>query len=140
MTARQEQHVIELPEGSWWDWDVVAGDAGQLRLASGADLAYHHELELVFHEPLFVRCPTTFQDPAFRAPTPDEVLAVATDIGQTPAIVVTFSADAGGLEPVDCLIAAESVEIVQGVVFRYWREDLAPGQRVAPWVRPEGAP
>jgi len=41
---REGQHVgIPLPEGSWWDWDVITWDAGQFRLAAG------HDLTLKFH-------------------------------------------------------------------------------------------
>jgi hypothetical protein len=127
---------VELPEGSWWDWDVVAWNGGELRLGAGFDLSYHHELELVFHDPLMVRCPTFFQDPVFRAPTPAERLAVTGWTGQEAGVVIAFEADGGGPEPVSCLIAAEGMEIVSGIVFRYWREELKPGERLAPWVRP----
>ncbi|MER7467647.1 hypothetical protein [Streptomyces sp. NPDC097981] len=128
--------AIQLPEGSWWDWDVIAWNGGQLRLAAGHDLAYHHGLELVFGDPVFVSCPSAFHDPAFRAPTPDELLKVTLQLGEEPVVTVAFEADAGGQEPVTCLIAAERLDIVQETVLRYWREDVGPDQRFAPWVRP----
>ncbi|MFD5413484.1 hypothetical protein [Streptomyces nojiriensis] len=127
--------AIQLPEGSWWDWDVVAWDSGQLRLAAGYDLAYHHGLELVFGDPFFVCCPAVFYDPIFRAPTADELLRVTRQVGERPPVVVAFEADAGGQEPVSCLIAAERFDVVQESVLRYWREDAGPDQRFAPWVR-----
>ncbi|WP_405933452.1 hypothetical protein [Streptomyces sp. NBC_00827] len=114
---------------------MVAWNAGQLRLAAGPDLAYHHGLELVFEDPAFVSCPSSFHDPTFRAASPDEILQVTRHLGGELPVVVAFEADAGGLEPVSCLIAAERLEIVQETVLRYWREDAAPGQRFAPWVR-----
>ncbi|MFJ5842295.1 hypothetical protein ACIQGO_37080 [Streptomyces shenzhenensis] len=115
---------------------MVTWNAGQLRLAAGHDLTYHHGLELVFDDPVFVSCPSSFQDPMFRAPSPDELLKVARRLGGELTVVVAFEADAGGQEAVPCLIAAERLEIVQETVLRYWREDAAPGQRFAPWVRP----
>ncbi|MFJ5990886.1 hypothetical protein [Lentzea sp. NPDC092896] len=127
---------VELPQGSWWDWDVVSCNAGELRLGAGTDLAYHHGLELVFHDPVLIRCPAAFQDPVFRAPSPDEVLAVTRQLGAAPPLVLAFEADAGGTEPATSLIAAGGVEVVLGTVFRYWRDELEPGQRLAPWVRP----
>ncbi|MEU0880776.1 hypothetical protein ABZ345_19400 [Lentzea sp. NPDC005914] len=127
---------LELPQGSWWDWDVVSCSAGELRLGAGHDLTYHHGLELVFQDPVLVQCPTSFQDPVFRAPTPDEMQAVARQFGEAPQLLVAFEADAGGSEPATCLVAAGSVEVLQATVFRYWRGDLEPGQRHAPWVRP----
>ncbi|GLY48226.1 hypothetical protein [Lentzea sp. NBRC 102530] len=130
--------VVELPDGSWWDWDVVSCDAGELRLGAGHDLTYSHGLELVFSDPLFVQCPTAFQDPVFRAPRPDEIEAVTRRFGEAPGILVSFEAEAGGVEPVTCLVAAGGVEVVQGTVFRYWRGALEPGERHAPRVRSPG--
>ncbi|MFF3859885.1 hypothetical protein [Streptomyces sp. NPDC002209] len=121
---------IQLPEGPWWDWD-----GGQLRLAANYDLSYYHCLELVFGDPLLANCPSAFHDPTFRAPSRDELLRVTRQLGEKPPVVVAFEADAGGQEPVSCLIAAERLDIVQETVLRHWREDAVPGQRFAPWVR-----
>ncbi|MER5965948.1 hypothetical protein [Streptomyces sp. NPDC002057] len=141
MTAGPEgaRHAaVELPDGSWWDWDVVSWNGGELRLGAGPDITYHHGLELVFSDPLFVVCPTAFMDPVFRAPTPDETLMITRQIGGTPPVLVAFEADAHGPEPASCLIAAEGLDIAEGVVGRHWRADLEPGARLAPWVRPPG--
>ncbi|MGW1818171.1 hypothetical protein ACWCQM_31965 [Streptomyces sp. NPDC002125] len=40
MNAEGAHTAIQLPEGSWWDWDVVDWTGGQLRLAAGHDLTY----------------------------------------------------------------------------------------------------
>lgn len=84
----------------------------------------------------FVSCPTTFHDPVFRVPTSEERMRLARQLGEEPPVVVAFEADAGGREPISCLVAAERFEVVHETVLRYWREDTAPGQRFAPWVRP----
>jgi hypothetical protein len=127
-----------LPEGLWPDWDVVAWNAGQLRLAAGHDLAYHHGLELVFDDPAFVICPSSFHDPQFRAPSPDEIAKVTHHLGGELPVIVAFEADAGGQEPLSCLVAGERFEIVQESVLRYWREGTPPGQRFTPWAQPPG--
>ncbi|MGK5639449.1 hypothetical protein ACSNOK_14230 [Streptomyces sp. URMC 126] len=127
---------LRLPEGTWWDWDVIAWDAAALRPAAGHDLACHHDLELIFGDPMFVSCPARFHDPVFRAPTSEEPVRVTRHLGEEPPVLVAFEADAGGPEPVPCLIAAERVEVVRETVLRYWRADAAPHQRFAPWVRP----
>lgn len=134
MDAERRRVGIRLPEGSWWDWDVIAWDAAELRLAAAHDLTYYHGLELVFGDPTLVSCPAKFLDPVFRAPTSEEFARVARQIGEEPPVLVAFEADAGGLEPVSCLIAAERIEVVQEIVLRYWRDDVIPGQRFAPWV------
>lgn len=52
-----DDELVLVHDGSWWDWDVLAWDSGQFRLAAGYDLSYHHGLELVFAAPLFISCP-----------------------------------------------------------------------------------
>ncbi|MFE9809704.1 hypothetical protein ACFYRN_42930 [Streptomyces sp. NPDC005227] len=74
MDVERPHATIELPEGSWWDWEVLAWDSGQFRFTADDDLRYHHGLELAFTAPLFISCPATFHDPVFRAPTPEELL------------------------------------------------------------------
>ncbi|MCX4751696.1 hypothetical protein OG455_40385 [Kitasatospora sp. NBC_01287] len=128
--------MIQLPRGSWWDWDVVAWNPGQLRLGAGHDLTYAHGLELVFSDPVLVRCPSAFQDPVFREPTPSELQLVERQLGEMPAVLIAFEADAGGTTLASGLVAAGRLDIVQGTVFRYWREELAAGERLASWVRP----
>jgi hypothetical protein len=76
----------------------------------------------------------------FRTPTPQETVTVAERLGEAPPVLVAFDADAdadaSGPRPVPCLIAAGRVDVVRGTVFRYRRENLADGERLAPWVRP----
>ncbi|MFD7881832.1 hypothetical protein ACFV3N_05280 [Streptomyces bauhiniae] len=107
-----------LPEGSWWDWEVLGWDAGRLRLAAGHDLTYHHGLEVHFLSPALVSCPFAFQDPVFRPPTAEERARLTRSLGEDPPVIVAFEADGGGSEPVSCLIAAEGVEIRPGLVRR----------------------
>ncbi|GAA4922951.1 hypothetical protein LX16_5072 [Stackebrandtia albiflava] len=109
---------LVLPEGSWWDWEIIACDPVRLRLAAGYDLTYHHGLELVFHEPEFVACPTSFHDPVFRAPTETERTRLVNGLAEPPPVLVAFDADANGAEPIPCLIAAGRLEVVHQLVTR----------------------
>lgn len=129
--------MIELPEGSWWDWDVRQFDGSRLRLAAGQDLTYHHGLELVFTDVVYLACPTQFPEPRFREPTPGEQALVRRYVGEELPLVFAFDVEspAGG-EPLPCLVAAEAVEVVVGRVYRYWRNDLTAGERLVPNVRP----
>ncbi|MFJ9695924.1 hypothetical protein [Kitasatospora sp. NPDC101183] len=111
--------MLELPEGSWWDWDVYSWRPGELRLAADYDLSYHHGLEVVFVDPLYVSCPAFFQDPVFREATPEEAARVERQVGERPGVVVAFEADGGGAEPVTGLIAAGSLEARVGTVLRH---------------------
>lgn len=56
---------------------------------------------------------------------------VSRPLGQPPAVVVAFEADAGGSEPVSCLVAAERLEIRRGAVPGHPR----PGAEAAPGAR-----
>ncbi|MFI6353709.1 hypothetical protein ACIBJF_13835 [Streptomyces sp. NPDC050743] len=120
-----------LPEGSWWDWEVIVWDGGQLRPAAGYDLPSHHGLEIVFTAPGFVSCLSAFQDPVFREPTAEEGARLRRALGETPPVVVAFEADGGGPDPVSCLIAAEGLDVLPGLVVRRSRvrAQVAPGLR-----------
>ncbi|MDA0564280.1 hypothetical protein LG943_08065 [Streptomonospora sp. S1-112] len=119
MEASAEYPAVRLPEGSWWDWEVLDWDPVRLRLAAGHDLTYHHGLELVFHEPAYAACPAAFHDPVFRAPTVREAESAARWLGGRPPVLAAFDAEANGPEPVPCLIAAERLEIRHGIVLRH---------------------
>ncbi|GAA0450988.1 hypothetical protein Aca07nite_55330 [Actinoplanes capillaceus] len=111
--------VIELPDGSWWDWELWRFDGSRLRLAAGYDLTYHHGLELVFTDVCYLSCPARFQDPRFRDPTDAELARVRRCTGDEAGVVVAFDIEAQtGPGPVACLIAADSVEVVHGLVRR----------------------
>ncbi|MCX5268639.1 hypothetical protein [Streptomyces sp. NBC_00199] len=127
--------AVGLPDGSWWDRDVVAWPSGEFRPAAGADLADHHGLERVFADPAYVACPAAFHDPVFREPTPGELASPDRRLGERPPVVAAFDGDAGGPGPTPCLVAAQRLEIVREHVLRHAREDAPPVQRFAPWVR-----
>ncbi|MBO3741675.1 hypothetical protein [Actinoplanes flavus] len=111
--------IVELPEGSWWDWELLRFDGCRLRLAAGYDLTYHHGLELVFIDVTYLVCPARFQDPVFREPTARELDQVRRCAGDEAAVVVAFDIEAQtGPGLVSCLIAADSVEVVHAVVLR----------------------
>lgn len=121
----------KLPEGSWWDWEITACDAGRLRLAAGHDLTCHHGLEVIFTDPLFVSCPPAFRDPVFRPPAPAETARLARVLGEAAPLVVAFEADAGGREAVSCLVAAEGLVIRPG----RWSRDPRAGAQALPGPR-----
>ncbi|GIJ81492.1 hypothetical protein SAMN05443287_1294 [Micromonospora phaseoli] len=129
--------MIELPEGSWWDWDVLHFDGSQLRLAAGHDLTYHHDLEVVLTDVAYMACPTQFWDPWFREATRDERALVRRHAGEESPVIVAFDVDAPAAgDLLTCLVTAGLVEVVPGLVYRYWRDNLSAGERLAPHVRP----
>ena len=126
---------LQLPEGSWRDWDVTSCSDGELRLAAGTDLSRHHGLELVFRNTLYVACPSLFRRPVFRSPTAFERTLVGQSAGREAPVLVAFDIADDERGSLPCLIAAEEVEVRQGTVFRYHRTDLKPGERLADWLK-----
>ena len=116
--------LLPLPEGSWWDWTVLGYDGSRLTLAAGHDVTYHHGLEVVFTDTLYVRCPMDFADPAFREPTPEERAEVTRLVGDEPPVLVAFEADGGGTASSSCLIAAEDWAVRQGRFSRRGSADV----------------
>jgi hypothetical protein len=130
--------VLRLPEGSWWDWEIIGWERGTLCLAAGWDLTYHHDLEVRFSEVAYVACPESFSDPVFREPSGAEQALLRHLDGDGPLHVYAFDVEPpGGNGNMACVIVAASVDVVPGVVYRYWRDELLPGERRAPWVRPQ---
>jgi hypothetical protein len=108
--------MVELPVGSWWSWEIVSFDGSSLTLAAGADLTYHHELELSFVDVAYLSVPTVFEHPVFREPADDEIGRVHAYVGEVPPVVVAFDveANAGGVEYLPCMIAADAFGLESG--------------------------
>jgi hypothetical protein len=89
------------------------------------DLDLHHALELHFFDVALVRCPSRFVEPVFREPTESErALAPGSSL-------LTAFDHATGVG----LIAAQKMRVVEGIVYRYWRDDLHDRERMAAFVK-----
>lgn len=134
--------LVRLPgDVAPWDWELLSSNGSELRLAAGNDLTYHHTLELVFTDVAYLACPARFSHPRFREPTPAERDLVRRYVGGDPPVLIAFDIEAMmGEGDLPGLIAAESVEAVPGLVYRYWRDGLKPGERLAPFVRRRSGP
>lgn len=107
--------ALVLPAGSWWSWEILSSDGPRPRLAAGADLTYHHELELTFTDIAYLQLPAQFEHPVFREPTREEEQTVLRYVGERPGVVVAFDVEAshgGGVVP--CVVAAEAYETSLG--------------------------
>ncbi|MET8452740.1 hypothetical protein [Streptomyces sp. NPDC005209] len=56
--------------------------------------------------------------------------------GETPPLVAAFEADAGGSEPVSCLIAARRLDILPGLVPRHPRAGAHTAPAARDWPGP----
>jgi hypothetical protein len=107
--------AIELPDGSWWDWEVRSFDGSRLVLVAGSDLTYGHGLEVRFDGVSYIRCPMSFHDAAFREPTEAERKLAEQAHDARPPVIAAFDADDG---PFEGLIVADRVEVEPGA-FRH---------------------
>ncbi|MEV6492332.1 hypothetical protein AB0M20_27470 [Actinoplanes sp. NPDC051633] len=125
--------LLEMPDGPWWEWEILSLNRGRLILAGSFDLSYYHQIEIAFTDVAYLSCAAAFCDPAFREPTEAELHHATHQNGMdVPPVVVAFDHDFG--RPVSCVIAAGSVEITTGMVHRVPPQRLEPGDRLAPWL------
>ncbi len=94
------------------DWCIHRYDGWILTLGANNTLAYGHTLELRFHGVSYLRCPTTFDSPCFRAASTDELAELTSYLdlsGQTPYF---FDAQASNtMAPVPFVVCAESLSV-----------------------------
>ncbi|GAA2556346.1 hypothetical protein GCM10010435_28770 [Winogradskya consettensis] len=117
--------ALELPEGQWWDWEIMTWNAGALTLAASTDLTYHHGLEVVFSDVGFVQCPALFHHAVFREPSDAERDFVLRQAAGDASLIVAFDhdeQDAAG-RALSGLIGAGDVRLVTGTAYRYDRGD-----------------
>jgi hypothetical protein len=126
----------EPPEGRWWDGEATGREAGEPRLAAGYGLTRHHGLEAGFAAPLYASRPSAFQDPVLRPSTAGETARLVRALGEAPALVVAFGADAGGPGLLSCLIAAERLEVRPEGVRRPPRARAQPAPGPRDWPGP----
>lgn len=109
---------------------------GTLVLTGSFDHCYYHELEIRFHTVSYIGLPIYGLDsPRFSIATVAERKAHAhLELEETDVLFKIHGAPdfQGGYEH---FVAAQRIEISEGTVFYYPREDLKPGERVADWVK-----
>lgn len=121
------------------DFRLQSFDSVNLLLIGSFDLAYYHQVEVLFHEVSYLACPTTFSDASFRLATPEEVDSLSVALAEDDQ-AFAIECD-GGQGEIVALIVAEHLSVLTGKVYHYEREDLSPGERVADWVSySEGRP
>jgi hypothetical protein len=113
------EEINQLAKGVT-DFRIQSYSGSKLLLIGSFDLCYYHDIELIFSEVSFIRCPTTFFCPHFTQ--------ADTGHGESRFQIHT---DEGDFE-----IVAGSLDATIGKVFHYDRGDqLQPGERIADWVR-----
>lgn len=120
-------------------FQVDSFDSCRLLIVGSLDLCYYHNVEVEFADVAYISCPTHFFDPTFRIGVSGERERLVSVLGDFEENVYCIDASAGSW-PQTFFIVARSVVITEGMVYRYARPDLKPGERIAPWVKPDSNP
>lgn len=121
----------------WFDFQVFSYIGSDLIISGSTDFAYYHQLELCFHNVFFAsayfrnwRSDTT--KPVFVIPEQLESYQsnIQLEIEQGCRLFLFKTEDFKN----DVIIAAESLSYNTDTVLYYYREDLLPGQRLAPGI------
>lgn len=121
----------------WFDFRVFSYIGSDLIISGSTDFTYYHQLELCFHNVFFAsvyfrnwRSDTT--KPVFVIPEHFQSCQLNSqfDIEQKYRLFLFRTEDFKN----DVIIAAESFSYNTDTVLYYYREDLLPGQRLAPGI------
>lgn len=106
----------------------------RLLLLGSDDLAYYHQIEIIYHDVEYIDAPISFWKPRFRAATEEETRLFRAGKGaSTTASLHVIEDNSDGVITI-YLIAAERCSVVTGMVYHYDRASLQPGERIASWV------
>lgn len=111
-------------------WSLVEG---RLTIFGSDDMAYYHQLEVVYEDVTYIETPTSLWMPAFREATEEERLKCRWRDDDGGKLYVIE--DRKGDETLVYYVAAASCSERVGMVYHYDRTDLRPGEQIAPWVR-----
>jgi len=110
-----------------------------LLLTGSFDHSYYHELEIHFHAVSYIGLPIyNLDSPHISVATEAERKHYAHLELDNSDMLFTIHNDPDFRGGHRYCVAAERIEIVEGMVFYYVRENLKPGERIADWVKREG--
>ena len=121
------------------DFLVQSFADGTLLLIGSFDLHYYHEVEVRFHDVVFVGLPIYGLDsPMFSVASDEERQSHAhLELDEDDVLFrVRVDADVNGGKIY--YIASKQVTVSEGIVYHYLRDDLKEGERIAEWVKPTG--
>ena len=111
---------------------------GTLLITGSCDHAYYHELEIRFLKVDYMSLPTFFDYPELSIATDEQRdLKPEIDVVET-ALLFVIHEDPQFNGGQTHYVVAEQLEITEGIVYYYQRENLKPGERIADWVEREG--
>jgi hypothetical protein len=113
------------------DFLVFSFNDSRLLILGSFDLAYYHEIEIAFEGVSYIGLPAVFDRPRMRFATPDEAgLFAFLGLEHTDRVFVIELESSERKH----FVVAQQVFARKCMVYHYRREDLKPGEEIAPWV------
>ena len=119
------------------DFRIDSYNGENLLITGSFDFCYYHEIEVDFKEVEYVNLPASFFNPKFSMANLAEQKIVRVQAGLDNAITIyKIEAETGLSEgSLSFYVAAMQVEIREGTVYYYERDNLKEGERIAHWVK-----
>lgn len=118
----------QVNELQLWDFEASDVENGRLTVLGSNDFDYYHVLEMEFSGVTSCNLPKTFSHAEF-------LLSPSIDPNEPgPKTVYVFGTSMIDMRT-EFTLRAESVKVTMGTVYYYQRENLKPGERIAPWAR-----
>ncbi|UQA63220.1 hypothetical protein [Polyangium aurulentum] len=121
------------------EFSLWSFNEGRLLVLGSDDLAYYHVVEIVFEGVEYIDASTSLWEPRFRNATAVEAEAFWAAKGVKGEVELYVLEEEFDGKFTKHFVAAESMHVSTGMVYHYERENLKPGERIAPWVRTGGS-
>ena len=126
----------KIREYQWFDMEVLKYDGYKLTIAGGIDLCYCHRLEIIFEDIFFIKSymsgwQSCTSQPVFIIPENEYELTLRYEIEQDYQLFIFKTEDLLN----DVIIAAKDVQYSDDIVYRYYRENLQPNERLADFIK-----
>lgn len=130
----------EIRRHEWFDFYVLNFDGFKLTVAGSVELAYYHNLEIIFEDIFFVSAffqgwHSDTKQTTFLLPDNEKEMNEKYEIEQGYQIFIFRSEDYTN----DVVIAARNVSFNTDTVYYYDRPDLKANERIADFVKRKNA-
>lgn len=144
-TKAARNALIPLNEGiqdrGVLDFSIRSFEDHRLTMVGSFDLDYYQDVQIEFSGVSYLSCPSDFSDASFRELHRDECADLIEFLGESlDHESRVFAVDIEDFYNVHThYIVADDVDFQFGKVYYYPRENLEPGESIAPWVIDQAA-
>ncbi len=123
------------------DFSIRSFEDHHLVMVGSFDLDYYQDVQIEFSGVSYLSCPSDFSDASFRELDREECADLIEFLGESlDHESRVFAVDIADFYNVNThYIVADDVDFQFGKVYFYPRENLEPGESIAPWVMGQAA-